>query len=89
MNVDAEKIHIPCSRCAGCGFVEIPEVYGQAVNFLREYGPSTAADMHAAIGKRQKVGLTAINNRLEWLRKARLISRQRRDGKTFEYSVVK
>lgn len=75
---------MPCGRCLGLGKVPIPDGLIDALTELRG-GPRTVADVWARISP--TTARTAVNNRLEDLRRLGLVTR-RRVGKVWVYRIA-
>lgn len=68
---------IPCSHCAGEGYIELTGIYAKTLGLLRAL---PAALNGAELAKLAKCNPTAMNNRLVWLEGQGLAER-RRNGK--------
>lgn len=88
---------MPCPACDGDGFVPLPPHLWRTLIALRREGPMTVAEVRERIPERPPVGHTAINNRLEALRRTGLVTRRRLErgsgwgrisGKTWVYEAT-
>ena len=78
---------IPCPTCNGKGITEMPEGLIQALRILRTLGGQAAVSEVWSDSACDRVGITAINNRLESLRELGFVQRER-VGKGWVYSIV-
>ena len=77
-----------CAHCKGTGLVDIGADYQATLDLLTDRGPLTAEAIHRIVGKRDGVGVSAINNRLEWLRREGRVIR-RKHSRQFIYQVIR
>lgn len=66
--------YIPCSHCAGEGWIELTGIYAQTLELLRA---QPVALNGSELAKIAKVQPTAMNNRLVWLEGQGLAERNR------------
>ena len=66
---------IECPHCAGLGKVPISGSLAETLEAVRSQRGITAIQVHAKLG--DQIGITAVNNRLEDLRRIGLLIRQR------------
>ena len=81
---------MPCPKCAGTGRVDLTEALRAVLDFVRESGGCSAAQVHAALNPARspyRFHPTAFNNRLEELRAAGLVERER-FGKSWLYRIA-
>lgn len=71
---EATPDFIPCSHCAGEGWVELTGTYAETLALLRE---QPTALNGAELAKLAKCNPTAMNNRLVWLEGQGLAERKR------------
>ena len=76
-----------CPNCLGAGRTEIPTRLALVHQQLSIQGPSTATVLHAS--NKFKVGVTAINNYLEQLRKAGLARRWQSGSCQWTYEALR
>ncbi len=76
---------VPCHACNGSGAVPMPGVYADVLALIHRHGEMSAASL-VPLMKSDRVGRTAMNNRLEYLRSQGLLNR-RKDSKTWLYSA--
>ena len=74
---------IPCSHCFGSGKVELPEHLLKVLEMVFKHRRVSAPEVLRMIGGRS--GVTAMNNRLEDLRRLGLVIRER-TGNAWYYS---
>lgn len=79
---------IQCPRCKGDGHVELDGELLITFNLVKKLLDATALKVHGVVSKNNRVGVSAINNRLEDLRTLGLVSR-RRNGRQWIYTAVK
>jgi len=77
-----QRPKVTCPECGGYGEVDMPEPYWQVLGILRAGGGRTAGELAEKIGNGIRV--TAVNNRLEWLRAAGFVRRER-EGRNWRY----
>lgn len=72
-----------CPRCGGSGEIELPLDLLEIFSKISKSGKATARALHADL-----TGITcsAVNNKLERLRKAGFVTRQR-DGRAWYYKI--
>lgn len=80
---------VSCSSCDGHGVIPIADQVFDTLLMLQRRGPSTAGELREPLEKMlgDEVGPTAINNRLEYLRREGLAERHRR-GREWVYEAV-
>lgn len=80
---------ILCGHCAGEGTVPLPEHLSEVLRIIRSR-PSTVAEILSARRKAgERIGHTAINQRVEKLRQLGLAERRSFNGKVFVYEAVR
>jgi hypothetical protein len=82
--------NVSCAGCDGHGYVPIADQVFDTLLMLLRMGPSTAGQLRGPLAKMlgDEVGPTAINNRLEYLRREGLVERVRR-GREWVYEAVR
>lgn len=78
-----EGICIVCPHCKGVGKVNLPRRLRETLNYV-EAGYSTATEIQTEFLR--DIGITAVNNRLEDLRKLGIIKRHKQ-GKQWIYTL--
>jgi hypothetical protein len=80
---------MPCPKCKGTGRAELSEALHATLSFVRQSGTCSAAQLSQAMNSVGKYQFhpTAYNNRLEELRRAGLVVRER-FGKTWLYRIA-
>lgn len=78
---------IKCNKCGGCGRVPLSPELKETLKALRADKDWTVAEVFSVLNfPGRKFSITAINNRLEDLRKLGLATRKR-NGRGFLYSA--
>lgn len=78
------KINARCPKCGGTGTVQMGDGYAGVLDALRKCGPKTVRELAFIF---PRVRATAMNNRLEYLRAAGLVKRER-EGIAWIYEAV-
>ena len=76
---------VACSACDGTGATTLVPSLFRVLKMLHKRGPSTATDLVRI----EAIAHTAMNNRLEKLRLLGLVTRNRVDGRSWEYSLAR
>ncbi len=83
MNAAPGKLDlIVCRACNGDGYEPLPATHARVLRVLEKSGSMTAPAIWSKLGER--LGATAINNRLEHLRAWHYVGRMR-EGRTWMY----
>lgn len=78
---------VPCSRCEGCGKVELPYELWQTLQLVARNRSVTAIEVHRLL-RMGGSSTTAANNRLEDLRRLGLLERFRGAGRCWHYQLA-
>lgn len=82
-----KSLQIQCQKCHGTGRVEISNELRSVLELVKKNAPVSVFRVYNLLGN-PYIGVTAINQRLEDLRKLGFVERERQ-GKAFFYTAAK
>ncbi len=74
-----KRVRVPCTRCKGCGTVELNGVYADTLKALAKSGETWAAALSRVMG----CEATAMNSRLEQMEMKGLVTSRRYGRRRF------
>lgn len=89
-NFDVTMTLVKCPECGGSGFVPLPSRLSRVLRYLRASGPQTTVQIFDALKETEpdKIGITAVNNRLYALEEFGLVERVGKDARAFIWTVA-
>lgn len=87
MSIEDTAMNVCCPKCSGTGRLRLQTEFPQLdeiMDLLHAHGPLTAPEILPLV--KRKVRPSAINNRLENLRRSGFVTREK-DGRQWRYSI--
>lgn len=80
---------VRCPECKGAGVVPIPSRLSRVLRYLRASGPRSTAEIYESLKETEtdKIGMTAINNRLYALEEFGLVERVGKDARALVWAA--